>query len=131
MQNNQRSNCQHLLDHRESKEFQKNIYFCFTDYAKAFDCVDHSKLENLKEVGIPYHLTSLLNLYAGQDRTLQGTMDWSKLGKEYDRAVCCHPAYLTSMQGTSCKMLGWMKHKLESRLQGEISTASCMQMIVL
>ena len=131
MQNNQRSNCQHLLDHRESREFQKNIYFCFTDYAKAFDCVDHNKLENLKEMGIPYYLTSLLNLYAGPDRPLQGTMDWSKLGKEYDTAVYCHPAYLTSMQGTLCKMLGWTKHKLESRLQGEISTASCMQMIAL
>ena len=52
----------------------------------------------------------------------------SKLGKEYIKAVYCHPAYLTYMQSTSCKMLGWMKHKLESRLLGEISITSDMQM---
>ena len=52
----------------------------------------------------------------------------SKLGKEYDKAVYCHPAYLTYMQSTSCEMLGWMKHKLESRLPGEISITSDMQM---
>ena len=45
----------------------------------------------------------------------------SKLGKEYDKAVCCHPAYLTSMQSTSCEMPGWMNHKLESRLPGELN----------
>ena len=55
----------------------------------------------------------------------------SKLGKEYVKAVYCHPAYLTYMQNTSCKMSGWMKHKLESRLQEEISTTSDMQMIPL
>ena len=52
----------------------------------------------------------------------------SRLGKEYIKTVYCHPAYLTYMQSTSCEMLGWMKHKLESRLQGEISIASDMQM---
>ena len=52
----------------------------------------------------------------------------SKLGKEYIKAVYCHPAYLTYMQSTSCEMLGWMKHKLESRLLGEISMTSDMQM---
>ena len=52
----------------------------------------------------------------------------SKLGKEYVKAVYCHPAYLTYVQSTSCEMLGWMKHKLESRLLGEISIASDMQM---
>ena len=55
----------------------------------------------------------------------------SKLGKEYIKVVYCHPAYLTSMQSTSCEMLGWMKHKLESRLLGEISITSDMQMIPL
>ena len=55
----------------------------------------------------------------------------SKLGKEYNKAVYCHPAYLTSMQSTSCEMPGWMNHKLESRLPGEISTALDMQMIPL
>ena len=55
----------------------------------------------------------------------------SKLGKKYNKAVYCHSDYLTSMQNTSYKMLGWMNHKLESRLQGEISTTLDMQMILL
>ena len=86
MQRNQRSNCQRLLDHRKSKKFQKDIYFCFIDYSKAFDCVDHNKLwKILKEMGIPDHLTCLLrNLYEGQDatvRTGRGTTDWFQIGK--------------------------------------------------
>ena len=65
---------------------RKNIYFCFIDYAKAFDCVDHNKLwKILKEMGIPYHLTCLLrNLYAGQERTVRtghGTTHWIQMGK--------------------------------------------------
>ena len=95
---------------KKAREFQKNIYFYFTDYAKAFDCVDHNKLwEILKEVGVTDHLICLLrNLYAGQEatvRTRHGTMTGSKLGKEYVKVVYCHPAYLTYMQNTSCKML--------------------------
>ena len=80
-------NCQHLLDHGKSKrEFQKVIYFCFIDYAKALDCVDHNKLwEILKEMGIPDHLICLLrNLYAGQEATVRtghGTTDWFQIGK--------------------------------------------------
>ena len=67
-------------------EFQKNIYFCFMDYAKAFNCVDHNKLwKILKEMGIPDHLTCLLrNLYAGQEATVRtghGTTDWFQIGK--------------------------------------------------
>ena len=70
----------------KTREFQKNIYFCFIDYVKAFDCVDHNKLWNiLKEVGIPGHLTCLLrNLYAGQEATVRtghGTTDWFQIGK--------------------------------------------------
>ena len=70
----------------KAREFQKNIYFCFIDYAKAFDCVDHNKLwKILKEIGIPNHLTCLLrNLYAGQEATVRtghGTTDWFQLGK--------------------------------------------------
>ena len=70
----------------KAREFQKNTYFCFIDYAKAFDCVDHHKLwKILKEMDIPDHLTCLLtNLYAGQEetvRTLHGTMDWFQTGK--------------------------------------------------
>ena len=90
----------------KAREFQKIIYFCFIDYAKAFDCVDHSKLwKILKEMGIPDHLTCLLrNLYAGQEATVKMDMEQqtgSKLGKEYVNAVYCHSAYLTSMQSTS------------------------------
>ena len=71
---------------KKAREFQKNIYFCFIDYAKAFDCVDHNQLwKILKEVGIPDHLTCLLrNLYAGQEakvRTGHGTTDWFQIGK--------------------------------------------------
>ena len=70
----------------KAREFQKNIYFCFTDYAKAFDCVDHNKLwKILKEMGRPDHLTCLLrNLYAGQEATVRtghGTTDWLQIGK--------------------------------------------------
>ena len=90
----------------EKAEFQKNIYFCYIDYAKAFDCVDHNKMwKILKEMGIPDHLASLLrNLYAGQEATVRtghGTTDWFQMEKEYVKAVYCHPAYLTSMQSTS------------------------------
>ena len=83
---------------KKAREFQKNIYYCFIDYAKAFDCVDHDKLwKILKEMGIPDHLTCLLrNLYAGQEATVRtghGTMDWFQIGKGL-----CHPAYLTYTQ---------------------------------
>ena len=91
----------------KKQEFQKNIYFCFTDYAKASDSVDHNKLwKILKEMGIPDHLNFLLrNLYAGQEATVQtghGTTDWFQIGKGvHVKAVYCHPTYLTSMQSTS------------------------------
>ena len=72
-----RSNCQHSLDHQKAKEFQKYIYFCFIDYSKAFDCVDHNKLwKILKEMGIPDHLTCLLrNLYSGKEQQLELDME--------------------------------------------------------
>ena len=75
-----------MLDHQKSKRVPKNIYFCFLDYAKAFDCVDHKKLwKILKEMGIPDHLTCFLrNLYAGQEATVRtghGTTDWFQIGK--------------------------------------------------
>ena len=104
----------------KAREFQKNICFCFIDYAKAFDCVDHNKLwKILREMGIPNHLTCLFrNLYAGQEATVRtghGTTDWFQIGKGVHQAVYCHPAYLTYTQSTSCKIPGWMKHKLKSR----------------
>ena len=71
---------------KKAREFQKNIYFCFINYTKAFDCVDHNKLwKILREMGIPDHLTCLLrNLYAGQEATVRsrhGTTDWLQIGK--------------------------------------------------
>ena len=75
-------------------------------------------------MGIPDHLTCLLrNLYKGQEATVRtghGTTDWFQIEKEYIKAVCCYPAYLTYMQSISWETLGWRKHKLESRLPGEI-----------
>ena len=68
----------------KAREFQKNVYFCFIDYAKAFDCVDHNSWKTLKELGIPDHLTCLLRNYVGQEataRTRHGTTDWFKTGK--------------------------------------------------
>ena len=86
----------------------------------------------MKEMGIPDHLTYLLrNLYVGQEATVRighGTTDWFQIGKGVIKAVYCHPAYLTCMQSTSGEILGWMKHKLESRFLGEISITSDMHM---
>ena len=93
--------------------------------AKAFDCVDHSKLwKILREMGIPDHLTASWEICM-QVKKQQLTLDMeqqtgSKSGKEYVKAVYCHPAYLTYMQSTSLEMPAWTKHKLESRLLGEI-----------
>ena len=89
---------------KKAREFQKNIYFCFIDYAK--DWVDHNKLwKILKEMGIPDHLICLLRkLYAGQEATVRtghGTTDWFQIGKGVRQAVYCHPDYLTYMQSTS------------------------------
>ena len=91
---------------KKAREFQKNIYFCFIDYAKALDCVDHNKLwKILQEMGIPEDLTSLLrNMYSGQEATVRtghGTTEWFQIGKGVHKAVYCHLAYLTYMQSTS------------------------------
>ena len=84
---------------------------------------------------IPDHVACLLrNLYAGQGatvRTAHATTDWLKLGKGVRQACILHPAYLTSMQSASCEMPGWMSPMLESRLLGEVSTTSDMQMTPL
>ena len=133
---NQRSNCQHLLDHRKSKRIPEKTSTSASLTTLKPLTVDHNNLwKILKEMGIPDHLTCLLrNLDAGQEakvRTGHGTTDWFKIGKEYIKAVYCYPAYLTYMQSTSFEIPGWMKHKLESRLSGEISTTSAMQMIPL
>ena len=80
----------------KARQFQKNIYFCFLDYAKAFDCVDHNQLwKILKEMGIPDHLTCLLrNLYAGQEATVRtghGTTDWLQIGKGIHQGCILSP----------------------------------------
>ena len=90
----------------KAREFQKNIYFCFTDYAKAFDCVDHNKLwKILKEMGIPDHLTCLLrNLYTGQEATVRtghGTTDWFQIGKGVHQGCILSPCLFNLYQSTS------------------------------
>ena len=91
---------------KKAKELQKNIYFCFTDYANVFECVDHKKLwKILQEMGIPDHLTYLLrNRMQVKKQQLELDLEQqtgSKTGKEYIKAIYCHPAYLTYMQSTS------------------------------
>ena len=111
----------------KKQEFQKNICFCFIDYARAFDCVDHNKLwKILKEMGIPDHLTCLLkNLYAGQEatvRTSHGTTDWLQIRKAVRQGCILSPCLFNLYAEYIMRniQLGWMKHKLESRLLGEI-----------
>ena len=117
----------------KAKEFQKSIYFCFINYTKAFVWIT-ANYGKSSEMGIPDHLTYILrNMYAGQDTRVK-TRHGQQTGPTWKRSMSrlyCHPAYLTSRQNTSCKMPDWMKHKLESRLLGEISTTSHMQMIPL
>ena len=121
----------------KAREFQKNIYFCFIDYAKAFDCVDHNKLwKILKEMGISDHLTYLLkNLYAGQEATVRtghGTTDWFQIGQGVRQGCILSPCLFNLyaeyiMRNTGRR--GWKKHRMESRLPGEISITSDIQMI--
>ena len=117
----------------KSREFQKNIYFCFIDYAKAYDCVDHNKLwKILKEMGISDPLTCLLrNLYAGQEATVRtghGTTDWFQIEKGVRHGCISSPCLFNLYAEYIMRNAGWRKHKLESRLPGEISITSDMQM---
>ena len=118
----------------KKQEFQKNIYFCFIDYAKAFDCVGHNKLwKILKEMGIPHHLTSLLrNLYAGQEATVRtghGTTDWFQIGKGICQGCILSPCLFNFYAEYIMRNAELEDAQLESRLPGEISTTSDMQMI--
>ena len=133
MQRNQRSNCQHPLDHQKAREFQKNIYFCFIDYVKTFDCMDHNKLWKIpKEMGVPGHIPSLLrNLYACQESTVRtghGTTDWFQIGKGVCQGSILSPCLFNLYAVYIMRNTGWREHKLESRLPGEISITSDMQM---
>ena len=117
----------------KAREFQKNIYFCFVDSAKAFDYMDHNKLwKILKEMGIPDHLTCLLrNLYAGQEatvRTVHGTTDWFQIGKGEHQGCILSPCLFKFYAECIMRNAGLDEAKPESRLPGEISITSDMQM---
>ena len=114
---------------KQESSRKTSIYFCFVDYAKAFDCVDHNKLwKILEEMGIPDHLICLLrNLYVGQEvRTGHGTTDWFQIGKGVRQGCILSPCLFNLYTEHIRETLGWKKHKLESRLQGEISITSYM-----
>ena len=107
----------------KAREFQKNIYFCFIDYTKVFDCVDHKKMwKILKEMGIPDHLTASWEICMQvKKQPLEADMKQqtgSKLGKEYVKAVYCHPAYLTYMQSISWEVLGWIEAQAGVKIAG-------------
>ena len=116
----------------KAREFQKNIYFCFIDYAKAFDCVDHNKLwKILKEMGIPDHLTCLLrNLYAGQEATVRtghGTTDWFQIGKGVRQGCILSPCLFNLYAEYTMRNTGLEEAQSGIKMAGEISTSD-MQM---
>ena len=116
---------------KKAREFQKNIYFCLIDYAKAFDCVDNNKLETLKDMGIPDHLTCLLrNLYAGREATVRtghGMTDWFQIRKGLRQGCILSPCLFNLYAEYLMRNSDWKIYKLESRLPGEMSTTSDMQ----
>ena len=117
----------------KAREFQKNIYFCFIDYAKAFDCVYNNELwKILKEMGIPDHLTCLLrNLYAGQEATVRtghGTTDWFQRGKGVRQGCILSPCSFNLYAEYIMRNAGLEEAQAGIRLPGEISIISDMQM---
>ena len=117
-------------------EFQKNIYLCFIDYAKAFDCVDQNKLwKFLKkcecQTNLPISWETCMGVKKWQLEPHIKQWTGSKLGKDFNKPVYHHPDACLFDLHASYKMMGWMNHKLESRLLGEMSTTSDMQMIPL
>ena len=118
---------------KKAREFQKNIYFCFIDYAKAFDCVGHNKLwKILKVMGVPDHLTCLLrNLYADQKATVRtghGTTDWFQIGKGVCQGYILSPCLFNLYAEYIMSNARLDEAQLVSRLLGEISITSDMQM---
>ena len=116
---------------KKAREFQKNIYFCFIDYAKTFDFVDQANCGKfLKQweyqTTWPVSWETCMQVRKQQLELDIEQQTGSISEKKYIKAVHCHPAYLTYMQSISWETLGWMKHKLESRLPGEISITSDM-----
>ena len=117
----------------KARVFQKNIYFCFIDYAKAFDCVDHSKLwKILKEIGIPDHLTCLLrNLYAGQEatvRTEHGTTDWFQIGKGVHQGCILSPFLFNLYAEYIMRNVGQEETQAGIKIAGRNVNTSDMQM---
>ena len=117
----------------KAREFQKNIYFCFIDYAKAFDCVDHNKLwKILKEMGIPGHLTYLLrNLYAGQEATVRtghGTTYWFQVGKGVCQGCILSPCLFNLYAEYIRKNAGLEEAQARIKIAGRILITSNMQM---
>ena len=113
----------------KAKELQKNIYFCLIDYVKGFDSVDHNKLwKILKEMGIPEHLICLLRKQEATVRTGHETTDWFQTGKGIHQHCILSPCLFNFYAEYVMRNLDWKKHKLESRLPGEISITSDMQM---
>ena len=116
----------------KTREFLKNATSASLAMIKPLTVWITANWKIQKEMWIPDHLTCFLrSLYTNQEervRIKHGTTDWFQIGKRVHWGSILSPAYLTSMQSTSCKMPGWMNHKLESRLQGEISITSDMQM---
>ena len=115
------------------REFQKNIYFCFTDYAKAFDCVDHNKLwKILREMGIPDHLTCFLrNLYAGQEataRTGHGTTDWLQIGKGVHQGCILSPCLFNFYAESIMRNVGLEEIQAGIKITGRKINNSDMQM---
>ena len=118
----------------KTREFQKNICFCFIDYAKAFDCVDHKKLQKiLREMGIPDHLICLLrNLYEGQEarvRTGHGTTDWFQVRKGVSQGCILSPCLFNLYAKNSMRNAGLDETQAGIKIAGEISITSDMQMI--
>ena len=117
----------------EKTRVPKKIYFCFIDYAKAFDCVDHNKLwKILKVMGIPDHLTCLLrNLYAGQEATVRtghGTTEWFQIGKGVHQGCISSPCLFNLYEEYIMRNTELEEAKLESRLLGDVSITSDIQM---
>ena len=118
---------------KKAREFQKNIYFCFIDYAKAFDCVDHNKLwKILKDMGIPDQLICLLrNLYAGQEATVttgHGTIDWFQIGKGIHQGCILSPCLFNLYAQYIMRNAGLEEAQAGIKIAGEISITSDMQM---
>ena len=121
---NQIANIHQII--KKAREFQKNIYFFFIDYTKAFDCVDHNKLwKILEEMGMPDYLTcSLRNLYAGQEATVRtghGTTDWFQIGKGVRQGCILSPCLFNLDAEYIMRNAGLEETQAGSRLPGEIS----------